>query len=87
MIKKHGRFYWLDIRIDGKRIRRSLKTESKFEALDRYKQVKDKLLQERRGKDVHFADFTKKYLGWAWSTKPASARREEQRKAVELLEG
>jgi len=35
MIKKHGRFVWLDIRTDGKRIRRSLKTESKFKALDR----------------------------------------------------
>ncbi len=35
MIKTHGRFYWLDVRVDGKRIRRSLKTESKFEALDR----------------------------------------------------
>jgi hypothetical protein len=34
MIKKHGRFLWIDIRIDGKRVRRSLKTESKFEALD-----------------------------------------------------
>lgn len=26
MIKKHGRYYWLDIWIEGKRVRRSLKT-------------------------------------------------------------
>jgi integrase len=78
-LRKVDRFWWLDIRIEGKRIRRSLKTESKFEAMDRYKQVKDKLLQERRGKDVRFADFAKKYLDWAWTAKPASADREEQR--------
>jgi len=44
--RKVGRFYWLDIYVGGKRIRRSLKTGNKFEALDRYKEVKDKLLAE-----------------------------------------
>jgi integrase len=78
-LRKVGRFWWLDIRIEGKRIRRSLKVASHFEALDKYKQVKDKLLAERRGKDVRFADFAKKYLDWAWTAKPASADREEQR--------
>lgn len=76
---KVGRFFWLDIYIGGKRVRRSLKTGNKFEALDEYKKVKDKLLAEHRGGDVKFADFAKKYLDWAWSSKPASADREEQR--------
>jgi integrase len=79
VLKKHGRFFWLDIYVGGKRVRRSLKTGNKFEALDRYKEVKDKLLAEHRGGDVKFADFAKKYLDWAWSSKPASADREEQR--------
>ena len=48
MIKKHGRFFWLDIYVGGKRVRRSL-TGNKFEALDRYKEVKDKLLAQQRG--------------------------------------
>jgi integrase len=77
--RKVGRLYWLDIYVGGKRVRRSLKTGNKFEALDRYKEVKDKLLAEHRGGDVKFADFARKYLDWAWSPKPASADREEQR--------
>lgn len=89
MIKKHGRFFWLDIYIGRKRVRRSLKTGNKFEALDEYKKVKDKLLAEYRWGDVKFADFAKKYLDWAWSSKPASADREEQRlkKIQKFLEG
>ena len=72
-LRKVGRFFWLDIYVGGKRVRRSLKTGNKFEALDRYKKVKDKLLAEHRGGDVKFADFAKKYVDWAWSSKPASA--------------
>lgn len=78
-LHKVGRFFWLDIYVGGKRVRRSLKTGNKFEALDEYKKVKDKLLAEYRGGDVKFADFAKKYLDWAWSSKAASADREEQR--------
>jgi len=78
-LHKVGRFFWLDIYVGGKRIRRSLKTGNKFEALDEYKKVKDKLLAEHRGGDIKFSDFAKKYLDWAWSSKPASADREEQR--------
>ena len=77
VLKKVGRFFWLDIYVGGKRIRRSLKTGNKFEALDRYKEVKDKILAEQRGGDVKFADFARKYLDWAWSSKPASALAEE----------
>jgi len=78
-LRKVGEYYWLDIYIGGKRVRRSLKTSNKFEALNEYKKVKDKLLAEYRGGDVKFADFAKKYLDWAWSSKPASADREQQR--------
>ena len=77
--RRVGRFFWLDIYVGGKRVRRSLKTGNKFEALDEYKKVKDKLLAEHRGGDVKFADFAKKYLDWAWSSKPASAGAEELR--------
>jgi hypothetical protein len=38
-LSKVGRFFWLDIYIGGKRVRRSLKTGNKFEALDEYKKL------------------------------------------------
>jgi hypothetical protein len=78
-IHRVDRLFWLDIYVEGKRIRRSLNTGNKFEGLDEYKKVKDELLAEHRGGDVKFADFVKKYLDSAWSSKPASADREEQR--------
>lgn len=85
-LRKVGRFFWLDMYVGGKRVRRSLKTGNKFEALDLYKEVKDKLLAEHRGGDVKCADFAKKYLDWAWSSKPASADREERlEKGVDLV--
>jgi len=78
-LTKKGKFWWLDIRIGGKRIRRSLKTTEKHLALYRYKEKKDELEAEHSGKKVQFADFCKKYLDWAWSSKPASTLREKQR--------
>lgn len=76
---KHGKVYWLDLRIKGKRIRRSLRTSNKFLALDRYKEKKDELLSEYGQGKIRFSDFCEQYLKWAWSSKPASAQREEQR--------
>ncbi len=78
-ISKHGKIFWLDIRIKGKRIRRSLKTENRNEALARYAPLREKLLEKHLGEKVKFSDFCQKYLDWAWSSKPASAPREEQR--------
>jgi len=78
-LRKRGDVWWLDICIDGKRFRRSLHTDNKFEALERYKEKKDELIAEHRKKKPKFSDFCKKYLDWAWSSKPASALREEQR--------
>jgi integrase len=80
-LRKVGRFWWLDVWIDGRRVRRSLKTDNKFEALDRYKETKDQLVKAARKQDVTVEDFSKQYLNWAWSSKPASAIREQQRLA------
>jgi integrase len=79
MLRKIGHRYYLDIRIDGKRFRRSLKTDNKFEAIDRFREKKESLFIQYKEKRLTFEDLCQKYLEWAWSSKPASARREEQR--------
>lgn len=79
ILRKVGRFYWLDIRIKGKRYRRSLRTPYKELALDRYNQKKQELETEYGSDKVKFSDFVDKYLEWAWATKPMTAIREEQR--------
>jgi hypothetical protein len=76
---KRGRYYWLDIRIDGKRVRRSLNTTKNPVALIRFNEKREELLAEHDGSKVRFSDFCKKYLDWARSSKSASALREEQR--------
>jgi hypothetical protein len=88
-LTKHGRYYWLDLRIKGKRIRRSLRTENRNEALARYAPLREKLLEKHLGEKVRFSDFCKKYLDWAWSSKPASTLREKQRleKIQDFLQG
>lgn len=78
-ISRHGKIYWLDIRIKGKRIRRSLRTENRNEALARYAPLREKLLDRHLGEKVRFSDFCKKYLDWAWSSKPKIALKEQQR--------
>jgi len=79
LLKKVGRFWWLDIWIEGKRFRRSLKTESKFEARVKAKEVERQLREQYAGGKPKFSDFCETYLEWAWSSKPASALREQQR--------
>lgn len=79
MIKKRGSTYWLDFRIGKKRFRRSLKTDEHGLALERAREIKQKLLQAQARSDITFADFAAQYLEWAWTNKPASTRREEQR--------
>jgi integrase len=79
MIKKHGPVYWLDIRIHGRRIRRSLKTGEQNLALERARDIRDELLKGAERKDIAIHEFSLKYLDWAWSSKPASADREAQR--------
>lgn len=78
-ISKHGKIYWLDIRVKGKRIRRSLRTENRNEALAKYAPLRDKLLEKHLDKKVRFTDFCNQYLDWAWSSKPKIALKEKQR--------
>jgi len=77
---KVGKYYWPDIRIKGKRIRRSLRTGNKLEALYRFKEARDNLLAEHdAGDKIRFSDFCRKYLDWAWVSKPKVAPKEQQR--------
>lgn len=73
--------YYIDIRIKGakKRIRRTLGTSIKAEALELYKQEKDRILAEHHKKEIRLEDFITKYLEYAKSAKPASAGQEERR--------
>ena len=79
MIKKHGRYYWLDIWIEGKRIRRSLKTTEHGLALEKARDIKNELLAKAQKKGITVHEFSLKYLTWAWDTKPASADQESRR--------
>ena len=78
-ISKHGKIWWLDIRIKSKRIRRSLETENRNIALSRYAPLREKLLEKHLGEKVKFSDFCNQYLDWAWSSKPKIALKEKQR--------
>jgi predicted nucleic acid-binding Zn-ribbon protein len=80
-LRRIGKYYYIYLRIRGakKRIRRALHSSDKIDALDKYKEEKERILAEYLRKDLKFEDFAKKYLDWAWSSKPASADREEQR--------
>jgi len=51
VIKKHGRYYWLDIWIEGKRIRRSLKTTEHGLALEKARDIKNELVAKAQMKD------------------------------------
>ena len=73
---KRGRFYWLDIRIKGQRIRRSLHTTHKSVALARYGEKREELESELGIGKIKFSDFCQKYMDWAWASKPKSAQGE-----------
>ncbi|MBA7684825.1 Tyrosine recombinase XerC [subsurface metagenome] len=78
-ISRHGKIFWLDIRIKGKRIRRSLETEKRNEALARYAPLREKLLEKHLGEKVRFLAFCEQYIEWGWGAKPLSMQRETQR--------
>lgn len=87
MIKKHGSLYWLDIRVDGKRVRRSLKTGEHGLALEKAREIERELrVPKTPGVDIN--EFSVKYLNWAWDTKPASADQESRRmkKIIEFFD-
>ncbi|MDH5203312.1 MAG: tyrosine-type recombinase/integrase, partial [Nitrospirota bacterium] len=79
MLYKRGRYYWLDVSINGKRIRRSLKTTKKLEAISTAGDLKEELIAQHSKGKILFSDFCEQYLEWAWSSKPASTLREKQR--------
>ena len=79
MIKKHGSHYWLDIRVNGQRVRRSLKTGEYTRAIGEAQRLTRELQEAAVAGKVGFPDFCAKYLDWAWTHKPRSADREEQR--------
>lgn len=74
MITKHGPHYWLDIRVNGRRIRRSLKTGERTLALGRALELTKKLRESGAGKGPMFDAFADQYLAWARTQKPASVR-------------
>ena len=76
MISRHGRVYWLDIRVRGRRIRRSLGTDEHGLALDRAKVIREELAREAGRGDIKFTDIISKYKDWARLQKPASVRTE-----------
>ena len=78
-LRKVGKYYWLDIRIDGKRIRRSLRTDNRTHALHKAERLRAQLLNERGKKEIDFDEFCKQYIEYAWNEKPKSALKEEQR--------
>lgn len=78
MIKKHGSLYWLDIRVDGNRIRRSLKTGEQGLAIERAREI-ERELRAPKTPGVDIKDFSLQYRNWAWDTKPASADQESRR--------
>ena len=78
-ISRHGKIFWLDIRIKGKRIRRSLETENRNIALSRYAPLREKLLEKHLGEKVRFLAFCEQYIEWGWGAKPLSMQRETQR--------
>lgn len=70
---KKGKYYWLDIRIKGRRIRRSLGTDEHGLALDRAKKIREELTRAAGRGDIKFSDIIAKYKDWARLQKPASA--------------
>ena len=81
MIKKHGKFYRLDIWLGKKRVRRSLRTDERALALDRAREI-ERELRTPRPKGLLLAEFSKKYLEWAKQTKPSSEGTEKYRMPV-----
>ena len=75
--RKLGQVYYLDINIGGERVRRSLKTTKRLEALSLFSELRDKLLAEHKKNEIKFEDFCVKYMDWAWIDKKPSAPREE----------
>lgn len=81
-LRKRGDVYWLDTSVAGKRHRVSLGTSEYYLALDKAREIERRLGREAvQGPAITLEEFSTKYLAWAWSSKPASADRDQQRLA------
>ena len=78
ILRKPSGIFWLDIRVNGRRVRRSLGTTERALALERAADVAAGL---RCPKPVGlpFAEFATRYLEWARQTKPGSYAAEKYR--------
>jgi len=72
VIKKVGRYYWLDLWVGKKRVRRSLKTTEHGLAIARANELTHKYRAEAKISTTNLRDFAARYLEWARETKPAS---------------
>jgi len=79
VIKKVGRYYWLDLWVGKKRVRRSLKTSERSLALARAAELsrtfKKGMVMGRSGGSIE--ETAPQYLAWAKETKPGSYRTEK----------
>lgn len=76
---KRGGVIWCDAVINGHRIRRSLHTDEKLLANARARDMQARLVLETGPQGPDLRAFGEKYIAWAWQSKPASAKRDEDR--------
>jgi integrase len=88
VIKKFGRYYWLDFWCGKKRIRRSLKTTEHGLAIAKANDLVRKYRADAKISTANLRDFAARYLEWARETKPASWPAERLRldKMLELFD-
>jgi integrase len=82
MIKKHGKYYRLDLWLGKKRVRRSLRTDERAVALDRAREL-ERELRVPKPPGLPLDEFIPRYKEWAKQTKSASYRTEAYR--IEIL--
>ncbi len=82
MIKKHGRYYWVDFWVAKHRVRRSLHTDEHRLALERARDIVADARDKARRKGLPFRTFSAQYLEWARQNKPASWRTEKYRVGI-----
>lgn len=82
--RKGGKTWWGDIYVGGKRVRRSLKTDNRFQALHALRELeRQEKGQATGGTGVTFDELAGRYIEWATAQKPASAPLE--RRHVEII--
>lgn len=88
MLIKRGDTFYIDLRISGRRVRRSLDTKSLYIARSRHRVQEKEILAKYGHAKTDIREFASRYLDHAWIEKPASAQREEQRlrKTLDFLE-